>query len=133
MTILSQAETIRDEVLPRANTATRVGTCLVDIANSLGNVAIKTISATTYTVLESDSAYVLRFTNAGAVILTINTGIAVAGFNFIVLQAAAGQVAFNGTAALNNYDGHTQTAGQYATVGFICDTTGAFVFSGKTA
>jgi len=35
MTILSQAEQIRDEVIPKANTATRVGTCLVDIANAL--------------------------------------------------------------------------------------------------
>lgn len=35
MTILSQAQTIRDETVANANTATRVGTCLVDIANEL--------------------------------------------------------------------------------------------------
>lgn len=36
MTILSQAEQIRDEVLPKANTPERVGDCLVDIANAIG-------------------------------------------------------------------------------------------------
>lgn len=35
MTILTDAEQIRDEVIPRANTATRVGNCLVAIANAL--------------------------------------------------------------------------------------------------
>lgn len=35
MTILSQAETIRDETALGANTATRVGTCLVDIADAI--------------------------------------------------------------------------------------------------
>lgn len=35
MTILSQAETIRDETETGANTAARVGECLVDIANEL--------------------------------------------------------------------------------------------------
>lgn len=35
MTILSQAETIRDETTAGANTAERVGTCLVDIAENL--------------------------------------------------------------------------------------------------
>lgn len=39
MTILTQAETIRDETTLGANTATRVGTCLVDIADEL--VAIR--------------------------------------------------------------------------------------------
>jgi hypothetical protein len=36
MSILSQAETIRDATLPSENTANRVGTCLVDIANAIG-------------------------------------------------------------------------------------------------
>lgn len=35
MTILSQAETIRDETVVGANTAGRVGDCLVDIANAI--------------------------------------------------------------------------------------------------
>ena len=39
MTILSQAEQIRDEVIPKANTPERVGDCLVDIANALAELA----------------------------------------------------------------------------------------------
>lgn len=38
MTILEQAETIRDETSAGSNTADRVGSCLVDIANALGNI-----------------------------------------------------------------------------------------------
>jgi len=129
MTILSQAETIRDASTPRENTATRVGTCLVDMIQS---VTIKTISGTTYTVLAEDAGCILRFTNAADIALTINTDVAVAGFNFIVLQTDAGQVTFGGTASRDNFDSHTKTAGQYATVGFFCDVTGNFVFSGKT-
>ena len=39
MTILSDAEQIRDEVIPKANTPERVGDCLVDIANALTALA----------------------------------------------------------------------------------------------
>jgi hypothetical protein len=39
MTILSQAEAIRDETTARANTAERVGDCLVDIAEAIENKA----------------------------------------------------------------------------------------------
>lgn len=35
MTVLTQAETIRDETTANANTATRVGGCLVDMANAM--------------------------------------------------------------------------------------------------
>lgn len=38
MTILDQAETIRDETQAGENTAERVGTCLVDIANKLTEI-----------------------------------------------------------------------------------------------
>lgn len=56
MTILSQAEQIRDEVIPRANTADRVGDCLVDIANALNhNSAFFTMSGSIGTVIANDS------------------------------------------------------------------------------
>lgn len=45
MTILTDAVQIRDEVIPRANTATRVGDCLVAIANALtANATINSAS-----------------------------------------------------------------------------------------
>ncbi len=43
MTILTQAETIRDETALGANTATRVGTCLVDIADALQALQAKAV------------------------------------------------------------------------------------------
>lgn len=46
MTILSQAETIRDETTAGANTAERVGDCLVDIAERLEAPAIGQVTMT---------------------------------------------------------------------------------------
>lgn len=98
-----------------------------------GKVLPREISGTSYTVVAADCGAVLRFTNAAAITLTINSDVALAGFNFAVIQAGAGQVTFAGTSTRRNYDGHTKTAGQYASVGFVCDTAGEFNFSGKTA
>jgi len=88
--------------------------------------------AASHTLLEIDNNTVLRMNSASAMTLTINTALAVKGFSFIVIQGGAGQITFNGTATLRNYDAHTKTAGQYAAVGFVCDKTGEFNFSGKT-
>lgn len=112
--------------------------CLQEIsrnfnAETSGRIPIKVISGSAYTVSDSDSGCALRFTNDSAVALTINTDVALPGFNFIVVQAGIGQVTFGGPAAQRNYDAHTKTAGQDAVVGFLCDESGAFVFSGKTS
>jgi len=98
-----------------------------------GKVLPREITGTSYTVVAADCGAVLRFTNAAGITLTINSDVALAGFNFAVIQAGAGQVTFAGTSTRRNYDGHTKTAGQYAVVGFVCDTAGEFNFSGKTA
>ena len=79
MTILTDAVQIRDEVIPRANTATRVGDCLVAIANALtANATINSASfikdgATTSTTdgdpvaVVGESSYEL-FTGSGITI-----------------------------------------------------------------
>lgn len=91
-------------------------------------------SGTSYTLQASDVGKVIRFTNAGAIAFSLNTPEATAGMNFIVEQAVgAGQVTFGGTATLQNYDNHTKTAGQKASVSFFCSVAGTFNFSGRTA
>lgn len=94
---------------------------------------VKEISETEYTVAAEDLKHALRFTSDSAVALTVNDDVALAGFNFVIVQAGLGQITWGGTASLRNYDDHTQTAGQDATVGFLCDTTGSFVVSGRTS
>lgn len=96
-------------------------------------VGIREIEGTSYTVVAGDCGSVLRFTSASPITLTINSGIAFKGMNFIVIQAGAGQVTFAGTSTRRNINSHTKTQAQYASVGFICDTAGEFNFAGATA
>lgn len=94
---------------------------------------IKEIGDAEYTVVAEDFELPLRFTSDSAIALTVNDDVALAGFNFVIVQAGLGKVTWGGTASFRNYDDHTQTAGQDAVVGFLCDTTGSFVVSGRTS
>jgi len=96
-------------------------------------LVVKEIDGTSYTVAADDCGSVLRFTSNADVALDIDADIALKGFYFVVVQAGEGQVTFGGDATLRNFDDHTKTAGQDATVGFLCDALGEFVFSGKTS
>lgn len=97
------------------------------------------ISATTYTLSSPDASKVVRFTNAGAITLTLPNSLTV-GFNCTILQAGAGQVTFSPAsgALRRNRQSHTKTAGQWA----VCqlrvnaNSGGAaaeYVLSGDTA
>lgn len=105
---------------------------VVLIANS-SIVSVKDIPETTYTLLDSDIGSMLRFTNGGAITLTINIEQITDGMNFSIEQAGAGQVSFDGTATLRNADSHTKTFGQFARVDFIQSGNNAMTFSGRTA
>ena len=108
MTILSQAETIRDEILPRANTATRVGTCLVDIANALpvaysGTWALKPAANT----IDADQiVFINDFPLAGAIgswwksVPIINVYAPFSGD--LLLSGNGGKVATDGSATDHN-------------------------------
>ena len=86
-------------------------------------------TGTSYTVLSTDIGKVIRFTNASAITLTINTGFS-AGFNFVVEQAGAGTITWAGTATLNSISSTTSTAGQYSIVSFISTTADQFTVTG---
>jgi hypothetical protein len=78
MTILSQAQTIRDETVPSANTATRVGTCLVDIANALSNSAFFTNNATNTTAVTLvNTAYPVQTSISALETVTTGSGITI--------------------------------------------------------
>lgn len=98
MTILSQAQTIRDETALGANTATRVGTCLVDIADALlllqapkaiGNLFM--VDNSTPTVVSNTTGF---FKIAGDTTDndTLNTDFSAVGFNRLVYTGTATKV-----------------------------------------
>ncbi len=94
---------------------------------------VKHISGTSYTVLTTDSGFILEFTSGSAITLTIPAFAGDEGFSFGVIQSGAGQVTFGGAATLHNFDGHTKTAGQHATVVFAGLGSGVVNFCGRTA
>lgn len=102
------------------------------LAGVIQPLVVKTITGTSYTLLDEDNGAILYFTNASPIAFTIPLAVAAEGFNFIAIQGDDGQITFGGTAALKNYDSHTKTAGLNASVGFICVVAGEFIFSGKT-
>lgn len=103
------------------------------VENSLYKLKVKSIAGTSYTVVPADSGYILEFTSATAVTLTVNSDMGDAGLNFGVIQSGAGQVSFTGTATFVNADSHSKTFGLGATVAFIGLGGGVVNFAGRTA
>jgi hypothetical protein len=100
MTILSDAQQIRDEVIPRANTATRVGNWMVSVANALSGGS--TVSSAGFyssggeLVTDGDSNPVpMEEDNAGFVSYTTGSGISV--------TYGSGCYYFSGLSASNVY------------------------------
>lgn len=101
-----------------------------------GNISTKATynaqTGTTYTILTSDLGKIIVITNAGAITVTIPTGLG-SGFNCIVRQGGAGQITFaNSGTTLTNAEGHTKTAKQYATVTLDSADGLAFALNGNT-
>ncbi len=96
-------------------------------------VATKAITATSYTLIDTDSGLHLTFDNASAITVTLDTGLK-AGFQCTLEQIGAGevQVSANGT-TINSLNGDTKTAGQYAVVSLVQTATDVYTFSGATA
>jgi hypothetical protein len=55
--------------------------------NSNFKLKVKTITGTSYTVLDEDSGYILNFTNASAIALTVDANAGESGFNFGIIQS----------------------------------------------
>jgi len=89
-------------------------------------------TGTSYTVVASDLGKVIRFTNAAAITLTINSGFT-NGFNFLVEQSGAGVITWAGTATLNALNSQTKSSGQYALISFVATNTDEFTVSGDYA
>jgi hypothetical protein len=129
MTILSQAETIRDETLPSANTASRVGTCLVDIADQLAAILNKAIGNlymvgnATVTVVSNTSSF---FKIAGTTVANtgINNDFSASGNNRLVYDGTATKTFKIGAVAtvLCGHGSHTVEIGIYNSASAAVDT-----------
>lgn len=94
----------------------------------------KTVTGTTYTLLESDKDKILLFTNASAITLTIPTGLS-ADSRFEGKQMGAGQITFSasGTTLLTDPDEDLKTKGINSAFAIDSTTTNEFLIYGKLA
>jgi len=97
-------------------------------ANLVSTVNAQT--GTSYTLLVSDNNKIITFNNAGAITLTVPTGLGV-GFSVLILQLGVGEVTFttSGT-TINNRQGFTKTADQFAAATLVSYATNTFISSG---
>ncbi len=93
--------------------------------------AVKTITATTYTLLASDHGKILDFTAPTAITLTVPNTLSV-GFQVSITQASTGNITFTNGAGMtiNNRWSGTRTAGRWAKAGIEIRATGSAVLSG---
>lgn len=104
------------------------------LSTDFPNQVRKTVSGTTYTILDTDWGKLIEFTAATAVAVTWPTGLATGGFSDTFIdfcQYGAGQVTNGGTATLNSRGGTLKSAGTYAEWrGRRRGTTDEYILSG---
>lgn len=90
-------------------------------------------SGTTDTLATADMNTMVRYTNAAAVTVTLNTGVGKVG-NWVMLQqtTAGGQVTVSGTATINGSIG-LKTRKQHSVIVLLCVATDTWVVSGDAA
>jgi len=96
------------------------------------------ITASTYTVQDSDNGQVLRVNNSSGCTITILSGLISTnstGFNCSFIQVGTGQITFanDGTSVINNRQSHTKTNAQWAAASTVSVANNVFVLAGDTA
>lgn len=100
-------------------------------ALSQGGPRINVQTGTSYTFLASDNGGVVHFSNGSAIAVTVPASLG--DFSVLWEQIGAGQVTFTGSGAtVNNRQGHTKSAGQWAG-GSLVGRANVFVLMGDTA
>jgi hypothetical protein len=133
--LITQAGVIKNEVATGANTATRVGTMHEDTIDSMSMrvLLLKTVSTTTYTLLEADSGTIILYTNASGCAVTIPDTLSV-GHNCLHIQKGAAQVSFtgSGTMTIVNADSHDKTNKLNAVTATIIESSTVCNLNGYT-
>lgn len=109
-----------------------------DAGNSRTNITVasnplsatNTQTGTSYTLQASDHNKIVTLNNAGAITLTVPSGLG-AGFSCLLVQLGAGKATFtaSGTTIVQRQS-FTKTAGQYAVASVVAYVANTFVLSG---
>lgn len=88
-----------------------------------GNLTIKTVGGTSYTLLATDAGTLLVFTNASAVTVTVPPSVLARGDVVCIRQSGAGQVTLvpGSGVSLNSTDNLLATRAQHAQIAVIAD------------
>ena len=99
-------------------------------AYAISSGAVNAQTGTTYTLLATDNGKVVTLNNAGAITLTVPSGLG-AGFSCVLIQLGAGQVSLTMTGTvLRNIASATKIAGQYGQASLTAYVADNFAFSG---
>jgi hypothetical protein len=108
---------------------------VADITGLDQNAITQEINAqvgTTYTLVDADHGKLVTLDNASAIALSVNTGLR-SDFACTILQKGAGVVTIGGTATVNEFDGYTDTAGQWALASISHLGSDVFISQGRLA
>jgi hypothetical protein len=111
---------------------TQIALAVPGIQGPAGVSSYKTITGTTYTLVEADRSKILLFTNAAAITVTVPTGLSLL-FDTMIVQTGTGQitVAPAGGVTINAALSSTKTAYRYAVATLLPIGTNTFILSGE--
>lgn len=125
------AATLTGILMGNGTSAFTAATAGTDYVSPIASVNAQT--GTTYTVVAADNGKIITFNNAGAITVTVPSGLG-AGFNCLLIQIGAGQVSLTASGTtINNRQSHTKLAGQHAAATLAAYVANTFNFSGDTS
>jgi hypothetical protein len=99
------------------------------IAHQSAGVPVLTDATTSWTLTDADMNSYLIATNAGAITVTLNTGVGEKGNVILIEQGGAGQITVSGTATINNANG-TKTTAQKSVICLVSTATDVWTLFG---
>ena len=111
---------------------TEIALAVPGIQGPAGISSYKTISNTSYTVIESDRSKIMLFTANSNIAVTVPSGLS-STFDMMLVQVGTGQITVSagGGVTINAALSATKTAYQYAVATLIPIGTNAFILSGE--
>ena len=111
---------------------TQIVLAVPGIQGPAGVSQYKTIAGTTYTLSETDRSFILLFTNAAAITLTVPVGLSTL-FDVMLVQTGTGQITVTpaGGVTINAALSANKTPYQYAVATLLPIGTNTFILSGE--